>query len=164
MQLPDDILAEITELCRRGDALAGPGRLDEAKTLYVDALRLLPGDPRDWAASTWIYVAIGDVHFQRRVFDRAYKCFHNAVLCPDGLGNPYVHLRLGQTAFELGRDDRAADELMRAFMGGGPGIFDEDDPKYLAFLRTRADLAPMPPSAEENRMCIEDPSVPPLLD
>lgn len=145
MQLPDDVLTEITELCRRGDDLAGSGRLDEAKTLYVDALRLIPGDPRDWAASTWIYVAIGDVHFQQRVFDRAYKCFHNAVLCPDGLGNPYVHLRLGQTAFELGRHHRAADELMRAFMGGGPGVFDEDDPKYLAFLRTRADLDPMPP-------------------
>jgi hypothetical protein len=41
---------------------------------------------------------------------------------------------------ELGDHDRAADELMRAYMGGGPDIFDEDDPKYLAFLRTRADL------------------------
>ncbi|WP_220213464.1 hypothetical protein [Streptomyces shenzhenensis] len=41
---------------------------------------------------------------------------------------------------ELGDHDRAANELMRAYMGGAPDIFDEDDPKYLAFLRTRADL------------------------
>jgi tetratricopeptide (TPR) repeat protein len=164
VQLPDAVLAEITELCRCGDAEAGSGRLVEAKALYVEALRLLPGDPRDWAASTWIYVAIGDVHFRRQAFYRAYKCFHNAVLCPDGLGNPYVHLRLGQTAFELGRNDRAADELMRAFMGGGPGIFDEDDPKYLAFLKTRAALTPTPPRPEENRVHMEDPSVPPLFD
>ncbi|MFI2202454.1 hypothetical protein ACH47Z_17070 [Streptomyces sp. NPDC020192] len=34
---------------------------------YVKALRLLPGDPRGWAASTWIYVALGDVHVRRGV-------------------------------------------------------------------------------------------------
>ncbi|MER6504743.1 tetratricopeptide repeat protein [Streptomyces sp. NPDC001455] len=140
MPLPDHLSAEIDGLCRRGDTLAEAGRLDEAKALYVEALRLLPDDPSDWAASTWIYVAIGDVHFRQGVFDRAYRCFHNAVRCPGGLGNPFIHLRLGQNALELGDHDRAADELMRAYMGGAPDIFDEDDPKYLAFLRTRADL------------------------
>ncbi|MER7845473.1 hypothetical protein ABTZ03_16185 [Kitasatospora sp. NPDC096077] len=140
MQLPDEVHAEITELCREGDTLAGMGEFVEAKQRYVEALRLLPGDPRDWAASTWIYVALGDVHFRLGVHDRAYRCFHNAVQCPEGLGNPYIHLRLGQTTFELGDHDRAADELVRAYTGGGAGIFDEDDPKYLGFLRTRADL------------------------
>ncbi|MFD7907751.1 tetratricopeptide repeat protein [Kitasatospora sp. NPDC059722] len=140
MQLPADVGAEIDDLCREGDALAGMGELDEAKQRYLEALRLLPGDPRQWAASTWIYVAIGDVHFRTRVYDKSHKCFHNAVQCPGGLGNPYVHLRLGQTAFELGDHDRAADELTRAYMGGGPEIFAEDAPEYLAFLRTRADL------------------------
>ncbi|MEV7597129.1 tetratricopeptide repeat protein [Kitasatospora sp. NPDC089797] len=139
-QLPDEVHAEITELCQEGDALAELGDLTEAKQRYVEALRLLPGDPRGWAASTWIYVAIGDVHFRLGVHDRASRCFQNAVQCPGGLGNPYVHLRLGQTAFELGDHDRAADELIRAHMGGGPELFDEDDPRYLAFLRTRADL------------------------
>ncbi|MFJ8473288.1 hypothetical protein [Kitasatospora sp. NPDC094011] len=60
--------------------------------------------------------------------------------CPDGLGNPYVHLRLGQTTFELGDHDRAADELIRAHLGGGPELFREDDPTYRGFLRSRADL------------------------
>ncbi|MFF2120156.1 tetratricopeptide repeat protein [Kitasatospora sp. NPDC058184] len=140
MELPDGIPTEIRALCQEGDALVGLGEFAEAKQRYLEALRLLPGDHRAWAAATWIYVAIGDVHFRLGVHDRAYKCFHNAVQCPDGLGNPYVHLRLGQTAFELGDHDRAADELIRAFMGGGPEIFEEDDPKYLGFLRTRADL------------------------
>ncbi|WP_172195924.1 hypothetical protein [Saccharibacillus qingshengii] len=31
----------------------------------------------------------------------------------------------------------AADELTRAYMGGGIGIFMEDDPKYLAFVEKR---------------------------
>ncbi|WBO64099.1 hypothetical protein [Streptomyces camelliae] len=87
-------------------------------------------------------MAIGDARWRHRSFAEAYASFRDAVECPEGLGNPYIHLRLGQTAFELGHHDQAADELMRAYMGGGPGIFDEDDPKYLAFLRTRADLGP----------------------
>ncbi|MFJ9691249.1 tol-pal system YbgF family protein [Kitasatospora sp. NPDC101183] len=142
MHLPDEIHAEITELCREGDSLAGAREFAQAKERYVAALRLLPGDPRQWAASTWIYAALGDVHFRTGVHDRAHKCFHNAVQCPGGLGNPYVHLRLGQTALELGDRDRAADELMRAYMGGGAELFAEDDPRYLAFLRTRAELDP----------------------
>jgi tetratricopeptide (TPR) repeat protein len=146
VELPDDVYAEVKELCQEGDILAATGETAEARKRYVAALRLLPRDPRTWAASTWIYVAIGDTHLRCGDVDRAYKCFHNAVQCPDGLGNPYIHLRLGQTAFERGEHDRAADELMRAYLGGGPGIFAEDDPKYLAFLRTRADLRPDGPS------------------
>lgn len=61
MQLPDGVHAEISELCQEGDALAGMGQFTEAGQRYVEALRLLPGDPRAWAASTWIYVALGDV-------------------------------------------------------------------------------------------------------
>ena len=61
----------------------------------------------------------------------------NAIQCPTGLGNPYIHFRLGQTYFENGIMDKAADELTRAYMGAGLEIFMEDDPKYLAFLETK---------------------------
>ena len=56
------------------------------------------------------------------------------------LGNPFLHLRLGQSQYELGELDRAADELMRAYMGAGEDIFVSEDPKYRAFLATRAKL------------------------
>lgn len=57
--------------------------------------------------------------------------------CPGAIGNPFVHLRLGQAQFELGDMTRAADELARAYMGAGDEIFEEQDPKYLAFLKTK---------------------------
>jgi hypothetical protein len=35
----------------------------------------------------------------------------------------------------LGDEYRASNELARAYMGGGPEIFENEDPKYLTFLR-----------------------------
>jgi len=57
--------------------------------------------------------------------------------CPDAIGNPFLHLRLGQCCFEKRALDRAADELTRAYMGAGRKIFESDDPKYFEFLKTR---------------------------
>lgn len=57
--------------------------------------------------------------------------------CPDGIGNPFLHLRLGQVLFDQGDQDAAADELARAYMGAGPEIFDHEEPRYFAFLSTR---------------------------
>ncbi|UJF35634.1 tetratricopeptide repeat protein [Paenibacillus hexagrammi] len=112
------------------------GDLDAAKQNYMAALRLLPENHQKWEAATWIYVAVGDVHFRMEKYDKAFKCFFNAVQCPKGLGNPYIHLRLGQLYYEQENFEKAADELTRAYMGAGIEIFMEDDPKYLEFLET----------------------------
>ena len=57
--------------------------------------------------------------------------------CPEGFGNPFLHLRLGQTEFELGNHDQAANELTRAYGPDGAWIFESEDPKYFEFLKTR---------------------------
>ncbi|WEF34269.1 hypothetical protein [Pseudoduganella chitinolytica] len=138
--LPDALYAQIAEACRAGDTFAEAGQLEAAKARYLEALKLLPPEHREWEAATWIHVALGDAHFRLHAHNKAFKCFHNAVQCPGGLGNPYIHLRLGQLYFERGDVDKAADELTRAYMGGGVELFMEDDPKYLAFLETRIAL------------------------
>ncbi len=58
--------------------------------------------------------------------------------CPDAIGNPFLHLRLGQCQYELGDFDRSVQELMQAYMGGGREILEEDDLKYFKFLTERA--------------------------
>lgn len=140
MQLPDNIHKEIAALCSSGDELARTSKLIEAKQKYIEALKLLPSNPIEWEAATWIYVAIGDVHFSLRDFEKAFRCFFNAVQCPTGLGNPFIHLRLGQIYYEKNDFDKAADELTRAYMGAGLDIFLADDPKYLDFLETRIEI------------------------
>ena len=51
-----------------------------------------------------------------------------------GTGNPFVWLRLGQSAFELGNAKQATDALLSAYMLEGDEIFEDEDPKYRGSL------------------------------
>jgi hypothetical protein len=58
-----------------------------------------------------------------------------AMHAPGAVGNPFLHLRIGQVQFELGNEQRAADELARAYLKEGKTLFDGEDPKYLDFIK-----------------------------
>jgi len=132
----DDVLhARITALTERGDREADAGRFREAMALFSQALGLIPEPREEWEATTWVLAALGDCAFQLGDFAAAHGFLTRAVRAPEGLGNPFIHLRLGQAQYELGNEARAQDELARAYMGGGPEIFEDEDPKYLAYLR-----------------------------
>ena len=128
----------VTGHCADGDALAEAGRHHDAIVVYNKAWALLPDPKNRWNAATWILAAIGDAAFAGGFRDLARKAFHDVMTCPAAIGNPFLHLRRGQVLFDDGSLDAAADELMRAFMGAGPEIFESEPPQYLTFLRTRA--------------------------
>lgn len=142
MDLDDATYNEITRLCEDGDNLAASGDFREALRLFHRSWGLLPEPKEDWDASTWILSAIGDAYFFLGDFENVVAALTNAVHCPNGLGNPFIHLRLGEAAFELGQMERAGDELSRAFMGAGKEIFANEDPKYFTYLESI--LKPMP--------------------
>jgi len=148
MELADDIHQEIQRLCAEGDERAEEGRFAAAFPLYWAAFDLLPEPKTEWEAGTWILAAIGDANFLAGDFEAGRDNLATAMHFPDAIGNPFLHLRLGQCQYELGDLDRAADELMRAYMGEGPGLFAEEDPKYLAFLATRAEGIELPKKAK----------------
>jgi tetratricopeptide (TPR) repeat protein len=137
-ELPDSTHEEIKRLCAVGDQKAEQKAYSDALTTYWAAWDLLPEPKTRWEAATWILVAIGDANFLNADYVAGRDNLSTALHCPGAIGNPFIHLRLGQCQFELGNLDRAADELMRAYMGAGRDIFDHDDPKYLRFLSTRA--------------------------
>lgn len=145
--LDDDLHTRISDLCARGDERAEIENYQAAVTLYDRAWSLLPEPKTSHEAATWILAAIGDAHVLDGNFASAHEALTACMHCPGAVGNPFIHLRLGQAQFELGNMDRAADELMRAYMGGGPEIFAMEDKKYLAFLATRADGIEFPDSA-----------------
>ncbi|QWF17929.1 tetratricopeptide repeat protein [Lysobacter capsici] len=140
LQMDDAVYERLNRLCEAGNKAVGEGRFDAAVTCFNDAWEWVPEPKKDWEASTWILTAIGDCYFRLRDLKSARPVLEYALRCPGGPGNPFIHLRLGQVLLDAGEPDAAADELMRAYMGGGAERFAEDDPKYLAFLATRAQL------------------------
>jgi tetratricopeptide (TPR) repeat protein len=83
-----------------------------------------------------LFCRLGDVYFQAGDFETALRAYHDAVHVEGAIGNEQVHFRLGKALFETGDRARAADELARAFMGGGADIFAGADDKYFAFVKT----------------------------
>jgi tetratricopeptide (TPR) repeat protein len=139
-EMNDELYEEIQDLCDTADALAEAGEYPDALTKYWEAYDLIPEPKEEWEATLWVLSAIGDANFLGGDFAAARDNLANAMHCPDAIGNPFLHLRLGQSQYELGNVDRAADELTRAYAVAGAEIFEGEDPKYFAFLKTRITL------------------------
>lgn len=129
-ELPDTIHQDIVRLSERGNDLAEGGHTAEAVQCFEQALSLLPAPVERWSAATWLFSALGDIHFLSGSYCKALQTLLDAMRCHEGIGNPFLHLRLGQVQLELGNEILAADELARAYMGGGKYIFEGEDKKY----------------------------------
>jgi tetratricopeptide (TPR) repeat protein len=129
---------QVTALSKQGAKLHEAENYAGALKKYQRAWELLPEPKTDLEAATWILTAIGDANFFTGNFQAGKDNLLKAMLCPDAIGNPFIHLRLGQCQYELGNLDKAADQLIRAYMGAGKEIFEVEEPKYFEFLKTRA--------------------------
>lgn len=141
-ELDDKTYAQIQELCAAGDRFADQSDFSSALENYWNAFDLVPEPKTAWDTTTWILTAIGDANFLGNDFRAGVDNLSNAMHCPGAIGNPFIHMRLGQCHLEIGNLDRAADELTRAYAVNGEEIFSEEDPKYLEFLKTRIDTNP----------------------
>lgn len=136
-ELPTKIHAEVKRLSAQGDLLAKSRRYSDAIPIYWKAWDLMPEPKRDWGAALWLLAAIGDANFSNRDYVACRDNLDLAMHIPGAVGNPFLHLRLGQCQFELGNMGRAADELARAFIPEGKAIFKENDTKYLTFIKSK---------------------------
>ncbi len=137
LELDERLYSEIKTYCSRGDELAELRNFEGAISEYNKAWELIPAPQNDWEASTWVLAAIADAAYLAGYLTSAREAIEYGMTCPGAVGNPFMHLRYGQILFDQQETERAADELMRAYMGGGNEIFSNEDPKYLSFLRTR---------------------------
>jgi tetratricopeptide (TPR) repeat protein len=144
-ELPDKIYDKVTLLSEEGNSLAEDSKYQAAIAKYNEAMALLPAPVEKWEACTWLSAAIGDAYFLDSKFMEAISPLSKGMKCPDAIGNPFMHLRLGQAYFEIGDMSKAADELTRAYMLEGKGIFKYEDKKYFDFLKTKI----KPPKGEE---------------
>jgi tetratricopeptide (TPR) repeat protein len=142
-ELPDTLHAEITRLSDAGNDLAAAGQYENAITLFRQALALIPAPQENWDATMWLWVAIGDMQFLLGRFAESRASFMDVVkYFDDGRANPFVRLRLGQSMLELGESQEASNWLAGAYLQDGAALFAEEDPKYLAFIKTQ--LKPPP--------------------
>lgn len=137
MQIPERDYLEIQELCAEGDVFVEMGEFANASANYMKALWLVPELKKQFQATTWILAALGDIYFKARDFKQAAAALSDAMHCVQAVGNPFLHLRLGQVQYELGEQTRAADELCRAYMGAGKEIFESEEPQYFEFLKSK---------------------------
>ncbi|NHB85698.1 hypothetical protein G7085_16785 [Tessaracoccus sp. HDW20] len=125
-------------MAEKGEDLSDAGDVAGALELWKRALAA--ASPVDEDLRFWLLASIGDAQFQLGDFSSALASEQDA-LAVGGTGNPFVWLRLGQAAFELGAGQRAADALVSAYMLEGDEIFEDEDPKYRAFLVERGAIS-----------------------
>lgn len=136
-ELDPTVHERITALGEQADEYAEAGQYQQAVAALDHAWAMLPQPRTQWEAATWLLGSLGDMHFQFGGYAAGHEVLTAAMHCPGAVGNPFLHLRLGQCQLELGNEQRALDELMRAYMGGGAEMFEDEDSKYLGFLASR---------------------------
>jgi len=134
LELTDKQHQAITKHTDKANSLCEEDRFEEAIAEFQKALTLIPQPITDWEATMYVMVGIGDCHFLMKRYKESLASFQIAVQCPEGLGNYFVHLRLGESHFEMGNFEKAKDELARAFMAEGREAFADEDEKYFKFL------------------------------
>lgn len=80
---------------------------------------------------------MADVYFLTGEFESCLGILEILVKFPDSVGNPFYHLRKGQSHFELGNLEQATENLLRAYDLKSSKIFQHDDPKYFDFLKSQ---------------------------
>jgi hypothetical protein len=70
---------------------------------------LLPEPKTEWEAATWILAAVGDANFLGADYVAGRDNLATAMHCPGAIGNPFMHLRLGQCQFERVRSRQCRD-------------------------------------------------------
>lgn len=141
-EISEQLQSELDKHSEEGNKYFDNNEYDKALKIWKKALELIPEPKKNFSESVWFLTSIGDIYFMQGKYEEAFNNFEDAKnnLSGDGINNPFILLRLGQSAFELGKKDFATENLLRAYMLEGKEIFEEDDKKYFEFLKSNIDL------------------------
>jgi tetratricopeptide (TPR) repeat protein len=137
-ELPAKLQAKMNELAEESNSLMEEEKYTEAIAVFRRGLELLPQPWEKWSATVWFLCGIGDAQWFAGDHQGGRDTWRDALLY-GGQGNPFVHLRRGQTHFELGDRDEAANELLRALLLGGEKIFADEPRQYWKFITSVAE-------------------------
>ena len=135
-RLENNIHTKIEKLCDAGDKFAQKGHFSFALSNYWTAYDLLPEPKEEWVAGTWILTAIGDANFLNRDYQAGADNLSASMSFPCAIGNPFLHLRLGQCCYELGNLEKAKNEFLKAYNSEGVELFSNEDSKYFELIKS----------------------------
>ncbi len=135
MRLKKGFTEDIERICRAADDFLVEGNTNDAYRKYKEALDIIPEPKTSYETATWIFVSIGDLYFKNQQYDMARDYFFEAKNCPNGVSNPYVLFRLGQSLVETNDIEQAKEFLLRAYMLVGDDIFWDEDEKYYDVIK-----------------------------
>ncbi|NLE97993.1 MAG: hypothetical protein GX596_08400 [Propionibacterium sp.] len=125
--LGDDVHAEIVRLLGEGDNYMDLDAPQAAAEQYVAAIELLPQPYTQWEAALMLTVALGDACLALTQYAEAEESLRIALRSPDGTGNGYVWLRLGDALRGQDRDGEALEAYTSAYMLEGEELFEDED-------------------------------------
>lgn len=142
IKVSEQLQSELDELAEEGNKYFDNNEYDKALEIWKRALDLIPEPKKRISETVWFLTSIGDIYFLQGKYEEAFDNFEDARnnLSEEGINNPFILLRLGQSAFELEKKELATENLLRAYMLEGKEIFEEDDKKYFEFLKSNVDL------------------------
>lgn len=132
-ELSDDVHAAVSEKLAEGDNYMDMGAPQAAAEQYVAAIERLPQPYTQWEAAMMLYVALCDACLELSQYREAEQAGRFALESPDGKGNGYVWLRLGDALRGQDRDGEALEAYTSAYMLEGDELFDGED-EALAML------------------------------
>ena len=135
MQLKKGFTEYIERICRAAEDYLVEGNTKDAYRKYKEALDIIPEPKTSYETATWILVSIGDMYFKNKQYEMARDYFFEAKNCPNGVSNPYVLFRLGQSLVEMNDESEAKEFLLRAYMLVGDDIFCDEDEKYYNVIK-----------------------------
>lgn len=140
--LPPAIEAEVARLSEEAEDRADDEDDERALALFQAAWGLIPEPKAEYEWALQLLGGVADSQFHLGDYEACRRTMQQALRSGGGPDNPFICLRLGQSHLELGDEPGAANWLTGALMGGGLEMFEDENPKYWAFLRGRLDPPP----------------------
>ena len=128
--LDEDIAAGARKLCKVGYELFDQGDIKTALRRFYAAWTLLPKPQTDYEEAGWILTALGDAYLAKGEYESAKEALLSALHCPKTLGNPIIHLRLGECLQELDQVAEAKEQFQLVIDNGGEALFAKEKPTY----------------------------------
>ena len=120
-----------------GDQLLEEERYADAMSRSRCAWDLLK-EPRDrQEKAVKILGAMADCCFFAGDWNGCCDVIQHAFRCGADVGNPFLRLRMGQSLYELGDREEAANWLVPVYLAEGRAPFEDEEPKYLESFREK---------------------------